>query len=193
MSEVQSTFTLAPGEPAPPFSLPDGSGEFHALRDLAGEQGTIVIFACNHCPYVIHLAEAIGEFANDAGSRGIATVAINSNDVENYPADSPDKMIEFAEEYGWDFPYLYDESQDVAAAYSAACTPDFYLFDGDRNLVYCGQFDGSRPKNDKPITGDDLGNAIEAMLEGEAADERPVPSSGCNIKWKDGNAPPYFQ
>ena len=192
MSEVKSTFRLATGDAAPAFTLPDPSGAGHSLDDLAGANGTLVVFACNHCPFVVHLASQIGEFAKEIGGKGVATVAISSNDVENYPADSPEKMAEFAQASGWDFPYLYDESQEVAKAYSAACTPDFFLFDRGRKLYYAGQFDNSRPKNDAAITGADLRAAVEALLAGEAPTENPFPSSGCNIKWKAGNEPPYF-
>ena len=192
MSETKSTFQLTPGAAAPDFSLPDPSGKSHALTDLKGEKGTLVIFACNHCPYVIHLAEAISHLAADLKQQGINTIAISSNDVENYPADSPDKMTTFASESGWDFPYLYDESQEVAQAYAAACTPDFYLFDDELKLFYAGQFDSSRPKNEKPVTGADLRAATEALLQKQNPPSPTIPSSGCNIKWKPGNEPSYF-
>ncbi|NNC90081.1 MAG: thioredoxin family protein [Akkermansiaceae bacterium] len=192
MSEVKSTFRLKTGDEAPAFSLPDPTGKVHRLGDVAGEKGTLVVFACNHCPFVVHLAQHLGSFAAEAAARGIATAAISSNDVENYPADAPDKMTEFAASHGWNFPYLYDESQEVAKAYGAACTPDFFLFDRDRKLFYAGQFDASRPKSDTAITGADLQAAVDALLAGEAPPADPFPSSGCNIKWKPGNEPPYF-
>ncbi len=195
MAEVNSTFQLKIGDSAPDFTLPnysDNSGNEHSLTSLTGENGTLVIFACNHCPFVVLLAEAIGHFANDVKDDGIATIAINSNDVENYPADSPEKMTTFASESGWNFPYLFDADQKIAHAYSAACTPDFYLFDSGRRLVYAGQFDAARPGNGKPITGADMRKAIEALLAREAPLSPQLPSSGCNIKWKPGNAPAYF-
>ncbi|MFP6856171.1 MAG: thioredoxin family protein [Roseibacillus sp.] len=192
MSEVQSTFSLKPGDPAPAFVLPDSSGQMHTLDSLRGEKGTLIIFACNHCPYVIHLAKPVGRLANEFATLGIKTAAIMSNDVENYPADHPDKMGPFAAESGWEFPYLYDESQGVAKAWAAACTPDFYLLDAEGGLFYAGQYDSSRPKTEAPVTGEDLRAAAEALLAGGEPPADPFPSSGCNIKWKDGNEPPYF-
>ena len=148
---------------------------------------------CNHCPFVVHLAEALSACARDCAGRGVGVVAISSNDVENYPQDGPVEMVEFARENGWDFPYLYDKSQEVAKAYAAACTPDFFLLDGERRLYYAGQFDASRPKKpDVPVTGGDLRTAVDAMLAGGPPIADGVPSSGCNIKWKPGNEPPYF-
>jgi peroxiredoxin len=193
MAEVSSTFELKPGQPAPDFELPDASGTPYRLRDLAdGKNGVLVAFVCNHCPFVVHLASKLGEFAGEIAEKGIATVAISSNDVENYPADSPDKMIEFAATSGWDLPYLYDESQEVARAYAAACTPDFYLFDSKLNLSYAGQFDDTRPGGGDEPTGEDLRRAVENLLAGETTPEPWYPSSGCNIKWKPGNEPEYF-
>ena len=192
MSEVQSTFRLEPGDTAPDFQLPEPDGSVHSLSDLRGEQGTLVIFACNHCPYVIHLAEAVGILAEEISAKGIKTVAIMSNDVENYPDDHPDLMRTFAAQSGWSFPYLYDETQVVAKAWSAACTPDFFLLDGNGALFYGGQFDGSRPKNEGEVTGADLRAAIEGLVAGEQPPQNPLPSSGCNIKWKAGNEPVYF-
>ena len=192
MSEVQSTFRLQPGDPAPEFELPDAAGALHALKDLRGERGTLVVFACNHCPFVIHLAGHLGEFAKSIASKGISSVAVMPNDVENYPDDHPDKMGPFAEESGWNFPYLYDESQEVAKSWSAACTPDFFLLDAEGNLFNAGQYDSSRPKNGGEVTGDDLRQAVTALLDGAAPPVDPYPSSGCNIKWKAGNEPPYF-
>ena len=154
MSEVLSTFELKRGDAAPSFELPDGAGAMHSLDSIAeGAEALVVIFACNHCPFVVHLAAAIGELAREYAGKKVATVGINANDVENYPADAPEKMMSFARESGWDFPYLYDESQEVAKAYAAACTPDFYVFDGERKLAYAGQFDSSRPGNSDPVTG----------------------------------------
>ncbi len=192
MAEVQSTFTLQIGDPAPDFSLPDAFDREYSLDEVAGEKGTLVIFACNHCPYVIHLAEAIGELAEELLENDINTVAINSNDIVTHPEDDPENMGAFADEYGWDFPYLFDEDQEIAKAYGAACTPDFFLFDEDQNLIYAGQFDGSRPKNSTEITGRDIRTAVKSMLIGEGPVKKMKPSSGCNIKWKAGNEPEYF-
>lgn len=192
MAEVPSTFQLQPGQSAPGFSLPDGNGKVHALDELiAGKNGLLVAFVCNHCPFVVHLARPFGEFASEIETRGIQTVAISANDVENYPADAPEKMLTFAEENHWNFPYLYDETQEVAKAYAAACTPDFYLFDGDGKLVYAGQFDESRPGRGE-ATGEDLREAVENLLAGAPTPQPWYPSSGCNIKWKPGEAPDYF-
>ena len=192
MAEVPSTFRLKPGNAVPSFSLPDWRGESYSLESLRGEHGTLVVFACNHCPFVVHLAGALGRLAEEFAARGIETVAIMSNDVENYPADAPDKMGEFASEYAWHFPYLYDESQEVAKAWGAACTPDFFLLDSAGHLFYAGQFDASRPKNEQPVTGEDLRAAAKALLEGGGSPTDPYPSTGCNIKWRPGNEPPYF-
>ncbi len=193
MAEVRSTFFLKPGDDAPDFLLPDGSGNLVSLSDTAGERGLLVVFACNHCPFVVHLADAIRLFSKAAAARGVGVVAISSNDVDNYPQDAPEEMLRFADEHGWEFPYLYDESQQVARAYAAACTPDFFLFDADLQLHYAGQFDASRPKKQGiPVTGEDLRHALDDMLAGRSAVLDAVPSSGCNIKWKPGNEPPYF-
>jgi len=192
MAEVYSTFTLELGAQAPDFTLNDGSGISYSLNDIRGNQGTLVIFACNHCPFVLHLGDAISKLANEIKEQGINTIAINSNDVANYPADAPAKMVEFAKGYNWGFPYLYDPTQNIAKAYSAACTPDFYLLDADNNLVYLGQFDESRPGNGKPVNGTDIKAAIHALLSGKPPLENQLPSSGCNIKWKANNAPSYF-
>lgn len=189
MAETPSTFMLKPGTVAPDFTLPDGAGRSHSLNESAGGQGTLVFFACNHCPYVVLLADALGKMAAELREKDIATVAISSNDVENYPQDAPDKMIEFAGQHGWDFPYLHDESQQVAKAYGAACTPDFFLFDGGRRLFYAGQFDDSRPRNGRQPDGADLRAAVAAMLAGGAPPANPRPSTGCNIKWKAGQEP----
>lgn len=193
MAEVLSTFSLRPGDSAPSFTLPDPDGRPHSLQDVRGGAGLLVVFACNHCPFVVHLAEALGDFAREIAADGVATVAISSNDVEKYPADAPDKMKTFATGSRWDFPYLHDATQEVAKAYGAACTPDFFLFDRELRLHYAGQFDASRPKNGSLPTGDDLRAAVKGMLAGEVPPERPYPSSGCNIKWIPGNEPPYFR
>ena len=184
MAFTESTM-LELGTEAPAFSLPDTvSGNTISLDDVATDKGTVVMFTCNHCPYVIHVNEEIVRLAKDYQAKGVGFVAISSNDVEHYPADSPDKMKVLAEQEGYTFPYLYDQSQAVARAYDAACTPDFYLFDGNRKLVYRGRLDDSRPNSGKPLTGKDLRAAIDAVLAGDAVSEVQYPSGGCNIKWK---------
>jgi len=191
MSEVRSTFTLTPGSHAPDFELPDAHGNRHRLGELAGPNGLLLVFACNHCPFVVHLAGELGALAGAANGRGVGTVAINSNDLERFPADAPEKMLEFAARHGREFPYLVDESQEVAKAYAAACTPDFYLFDDGLRLFYAGQFDASRPGSGV-ASGADLMGAIEEMLAGGEPPRGGYPSSGCNIKWKPGNEPSWF-
>lgn len=192
MAEVLSTFSLRPGDPAPGFSLPDPDVRVHTLNDLRGKSGLLVVFACNHCPFVVHLAEVLGNFAREIAADGVGSVAICSNDAEKYPADAPDKMREFARQSGWEFPYLHDSTQEVAKSYGAACTPDFFLFGPDLKLHYAGQFDSSRPRNGSVLTGDDLRAAVKGMLAGDPPPERPYPSSGCNIKWIPGNEPAWF-
>lgn len=191
MSEVRTTFRLKPGDSAPNFTLPDPDGRPHLLSQLIGPKGLLVAFACNHCPYVIHLADALNSFARDASEVGVNSVAISSNDIENYPQDSPEMMKEFAANSGWSFPYLYDESQEVALAYGAACTPDFFLFDGEGKLFYTGQFDDTRPKNGSP-DGKDLRAALDSMVRGDTLPADIRPSSGCNIKWKEGVKPDWW-
>lgn len=195
MAEVRSTFELKLGEQAPQFDLPDGSGRhrYQSSELLSGKAGLVVVFACNHCPFVKHLAHHLGEFAEDFAERKVGFVAISSNDVQTYPQDGPDEMVRFAKTHGWNFPYLYDETQEVAKSFYAACTPDFFLFNGNGELCYTGQYDGSRPGNATPVTGAELRAAIESVLRGVRIDERRVrPSSGCNIKWKKGGEPAYF-
>ncbi len=173
------------GTAAPDFSLPDTiSGNTIHLNDIAGRNGTVIMFICNHCPYVIHVNEEIVRVATDYAAKGVGFVGISSNDVVNYPADAPDKMKLHAEEAGYPFPYLYDETQAVAKAYDAACTPDFYVFDENKKLVYRGRLDDSRPNSQTPLTGRDLRAAIDKMLNGEEVPARQYPSAGCNIKWK---------
>lgn len=150
------------------------------------------MFICNHCPYVKHVISKLSDLVKDYQSRGVAVVGINSNDVENYPDDAPEKMKQFAAQHDFNFPYLYDESQSVAKAYRAACTPDFYLFNGEHKLVYRGQMDDARPHSDAPVTGRDLTAAVDNMLAGKPVFENQMPSMGCNIKWKPGNEPEYF-
>lgn len=189
MSEVLSSFLLKPGHSAPDFSLPDADGKIVARADAAGERGLLVVFACNHCPFVLHLADALGDFAREISAQGVNTVAINSNDIARYPQDAPAAMKAFAAERSWEFPYLFDESQETAKAYGATCTPDFFLFDGGGRLFYAGQFDDSRPRSGQEPHAGDLREAVRRMLAGEAPLARPYPSSGCNIKWKPGNEP----
>jgi peroxiredoxin len=179
------------GTKAPGFSLVNVDGDTVSLDDLQDEPALLVIFMCNHCPFVKHLADALADFHAEYYER-LAVVGINSNDVANYPADSPEQMVREAEERGYRFPYLYDETQEVAKAYRAACTPDFFLFDRERRLVYRGQFDDSRPDNGKSITGADLRAAVDAVLAGKKPSDQQRPSIGCNIKWKPGNEPDYF-
>ena len=191
MTRVPSTM-LVLGTPAPSFSLPTPAGEMVSLESFHDSPGLLVMFMCPHCPFVRHLRAGIAALSRDFQARGLPVVGINSNDIELFPDDSPQKMAEEAEEVGYTFPYLFDESQQVAKAYRAACTPDFFLFDGDRRLVYRGQFDGSRPGNGVPVTGADLRAAADATLEGRPVTEAQTPSLGCNIKWKKGNEPSYF-
>jgi peroxiredoxin len=180
------------GTAAPDFSLPNVDGRTVTLADAAGPRGTLVMFICNHCPFVKHVADQLAALGRDCLPRGIGVVAISSNDVSSHPADSPEQMVHEAEERGYVFPYLYDETQEVAHAYHAACTPDFFLFDGDRKLAYRGQLDASRPGNEIPVTGADLRAAIDALLSGHPVPTEQRPSLGCNIKWKPGNEPAYF-
>jgi peroxiredoxin len=180
------------GTPAPAFRLPDPAGQVHGLEDFAASPALLVAFICNHCPYVKHIRTALAAFARDYQPRGLAVVAINANDVTSHPDDSPGKMAEEIRAAGYTFPYLYDESQSVARAYRAACTPDFFLFDRDRRLVYRGQFDDSRPGNDAPVTGGDLRAAVDLLLAGRPIPPEQKPSIGCNIKWRPGNEPDYY-
>lgn len=173
------------GTKAPDFELPDTiSGKMVKLADVQSEKAMVVMFLCNHCPYVIHVNEEIVRMVKDYEGKGVNFVAISSNDVDNYPQDSPEKMKEHAEEVGYNFPYLYDESQEVAKAYDAACTPDFYVFDGQMKLAYRGRLDNSRPQTGTPLSGSDLRAALDAVLAGAQVSEVQYPSAGCNIKWK---------
>jgi peroxiredoxin len=185
MAAVPSNM-LPLGTAAPEFELPDVvSGEQVRLASLQSDKASVIMFICNHCPYVKHVNKGLVELVNDYQPRGVAFVAISSNDVEAYPEDAPERMKAVAAEQGYSFPYLYDEDQSVAKAYQAACTPDFYIFDGDMKLVYRGQMDGSRPRNDVPVTGEDVRAALDAVLAGESVSEEQRPSLGCNIKWKE--------
>jgi peroxiredoxin len=179
------------GTKAPDFRLPDAEGKIVALDDFAGAHATLVIFLCNHCPYVKHVRHELARLGREYRERGVAIVGINANDVAAHPDDSPARMRAEIKEAGYTFPYLYDETQEVAKAYQAACTPDFFLFDRGRKLVYRGQLDASRPGNATPVTGKDLRAALDAVLAGTEVPGRQQPSMGCNIKWKPENEPSY--
>lgn len=179
------------GTPAPDFNLPDTKGNIVSLSDFKQAPALLIIFMCNHCPFVKHVLSHLVKLIEEYQSKGVAAVGISASDVENFPDDSPEKMAQKATEAGFTFPYLYDEAQQVAKAYHAACTPDFFLYDKERKLVYRGQMDDSRPGNDVPVTGSDLVVALEAVLKGEKAPQNQRPSMGCNIKWKKGNEPDY--
>ena len=192
MTRTPSTM-LGLGTAAPDFRLPDASagGKEVGLDDFAAAPALLVVFLCNHCPFVQHVAGELAALSRHLPAMGAAMVGISSNDVAAYAADSPEAMAAESERQGWAFPYLYDETQAVAAAYRAACTPDFFLFDGARKLAYRGQLDASRPGNGLPVTGADLRAAIDAVLAGRPVEEDQRPSLGCNIKWKPGNEPDY--
>ena len=180
------------GTKAPEFSLPDTEGQSVSLGDFEGKKGLLVIFMCNHCPYVKHVADQLKALGDDYLSQDLGIVAISSNDADAYPDDAPEAMKLEKESRGYQFAYVYDGDQSVAQAYAAACTPDFFLFDSDQKLAYRGQLDSSRPGNGVPVTGEDLRAAIDAVLSGQAPSEQQTPSLGCNIKWKEGNEPSYF-
>ncbi|ASC72617.1 thioredoxin family protein [Halomicronema hongdechloris C2206] len=192
MAMVESTM-LELGTPAPAFALPDVvSGQTITLDDVAKDKAALlVMFICQHCPFVQHVKQELARFGHDYGDR-VGIVAISANNVDTHPQDAPDYLKAMAESLGFTFPFCYDESQAVAKAYTAACTPDFFLFDGNRRLVYRGQLDDSRPSNGVPVTGKDLRAALETTLKGETVPAVQKPSVGCNIKWKPGNEPPYF-
>jgi len=189
MAAVESQM-LPLGTRAPAFTLPDPDGALHSLRDDAA--ATLVMFICNHCPFVKHIRAELARIGSDYGPRGVAIFAISSNDAVAYPDDGPTHMKAEAATWGYRFPYLYDESQEVAKAYRAACTPDFYLFDSAQSLVYRGQLDDSRPGNDLPVNGHDLRAALDAVLASEKVNSEQKPSIGCNIKWIAGHEPDYF-
>jgi peroxiredoxin len=190
---VKTASTMLPlGTKAPDFSLVNVDGRTVSLKDFEKAPALMVMFICNHCPFVKHLADALAEFGREYQAKGAAIVAINSNDASTYPDDSPERMVHEAEERGYSFPYLYDETQEAAQAYRAACTPDFYVFDKDRRLAYRGQFDESRPQSGIPVTGKDLRAAVDAVLAGKKPPELQRPSIGCNIKWRQGDEPEYF-
>ncbi len=183
MAETPSTMVPL-GTTAPNFRLPDTTGKLVSLADFGAAPAVLVMFICNHCPFVKHIRRGLAQFGRDYQGRGLAILAINSNDVANYPEDSPENMAKEAKAAGYTFPYLYDETQEVAKSYRAACTPDFFLFDRDRRLVYRGQFDDSRPSNNKAVTGADLRAAVDAVLASRPIAIEQKPSIGCNIKWK---------
>jgi peroxiredoxin len=187
MTETLSTM-LSLGTTAPHFRLPDPHGKFVSSDDFGNASALLVVFLCNHCPYVKHVQSRFAEMAKEYQAKGVAVVGINSNDAVAYPDDSPEKMAVEIQNAGYIFPYLVDQDQSVAKAYHAACTPDFFLFDKDQRLVYRGQFDDSRPRNGRPVTGADLGAALDAVLAGRAIPAKQMPSVGCNIKWKRGNS-----
>ncbi len=191
---VKTLSTMLPlGTKAPDFSLEDVvSGDNISLKTFADKKALLVMFICVHCPFVKHLQSALAALGKEYVSKGLGIIAISANDITTHPGDAPDKMKEMAGSLGFNFPFCYDESQEVAKAYTAACTPDFFLFDTNNSLVYRGQFDDSRPGNDVPITGKDLKAAIEEVLLERNVDTQQKPSIGCNIKWKAGNEPPYF-
>jgi peroxiredoxin len=191
---VKTASTMLPlGTKAPHFSLTDTEGKTVTVSDFEGAPALLVIFMCNHCPFVKHVQVKLAQCVRTWQDQGVAVVGINSNDVENFPEDSPARMREDALKFGYTFPYLYDETQEVAKAYKAACTPDFFLFGKDQQLVYRGQLDDSRPGNDIPVTCKDLDEALSAVLGGRPLPEDQKPSIGCNIKWKEGNEPDYFK
>jgi peroxiredoxin len=187
---VESTM-IALGTPAPAFELPDASGGLVRLADFDAAPALVVVFMCNHCPYVQRVAAGLARLGTDLAERGVSMVGISSNDVARYPQDGPKEMAQEAARHGWTFPYLYDESQQVALAYSAACTPDTFVFDGQRRLMYRGQLDGARPGNDKPVTAADIRAAVDAVLAGTPVPADQIPAMGCGIKWKPGNEPGY--
>jgi peroxiredoxin len=194
MALTESTMLLELGAPAPDFQLPDVvSGKLVSLDTFRDKKALVVMFICRHCPYVQHIKEELARLGRDYATKSVGIVAISSNDATQYPDDRPERLRAMAEELGFNFPLCYDESQQVAKAYAAACTPDFYVFDQNRRLVYRGQLDESRPGNGIPVTGKDLRTAMDAVLEGRPVPPEQKPSLGCNIKWKPGNEPPYFR
>ncbi len=192
MVETLSTM-LELGTKAPSFELPDVvTGRTVRLEDFGGSPALLVMFICRHCPYVQYVKQELAQIGNDYKEKGLGIIAINSNDAKGYPADAPERLKEMAEQLNFNFPFCHDEAQEVAKAYRAACTPDFFLFNGNRELVYRGQLDSSRPGNNEPVTGEDLRRAIDAVLAGKAPSADQRPSIGCNIKWKPGNEPDYL-
>ena len=180
------------GTKAPDFSLPDTAGRTVSLGDFKGAPALVVIFMCNHCPYVIHVRDGLAKFTREYQEKSVAVVGINSNDVDSHPDDNPVAMAKEVKRVGYTFSYLFDETQEIAKAYRAACTPDFFVFDGAQKLVYRGQMDGSRPENKIEVTGKDIRAALDTILEGKPVPTAQTASVGCNIKWKPGNSPDYF-
>lgn len=191
MVKVNSTM-LPLGTQAPSFSLYDPEGNLFTLDHSSKSNAFLVMFICNHCPFVHHIRKELARLANDYINRDVSIIAINSNDYETHPGDSPEKMKDEIIEWGYNFPYLVDEDQSVAIAYQASCTPDFFLFDSQQQLVYRGQLDGGRPSNDIPVNGRDIRAALDTLLAGDDVSEEQVPSVGCNIKWKPNNSPEWF-
>jgi peroxiredoxin len=191
MPETPSTM-LDLGTQLPPFSLPDFNGKTVSDADVKGSKALLIAFICKHCPFVKHIRGEFARYAKEYEAKGLKVVAIASNSIDEFPEDGPEGMKEEAAEAGYNFPYLFDKDQKIAKAFKAACTPDFFLFDGSGRLAYRGQFDGSRPKSNVPITGGDLRAATDAVLAGQKAAEQQRPSMGCNIKWYPGNEPAYF-
>ncbi|GAB7127819.1 thioredoxin family protein [Silvimonas sp. JCM 19000] len=191
MARAESTM-LPLNTSLPEFTLPDGDGRLYDLAGVAGPKGLLVAFICNHCPYVKHINPALAPLGAELAEDGVGMVAISSNDIESHPEDAPSKMVEAAHELGYTFPYLYDETQAAAHAFGAACTPDFFLFNGDLELVYRGQFDETRPGSGQAANGATLKAAVAALVAGQPPVQQQLPSIGCNIKWKPGNAPDYF-
>jgi peroxiredoxin len=189
MARTPSTQRLPLGQNPPDFTLPDASGKAHRLQEISKNRLTVVLFACNHCPYVVHIRGVFGKLAKEFQPKGVCFAAINSNDAVQYPDDAPEKMPAFAKAGGWDFPYLVDESQQVAKAWHAACTPDLFVLDASGKLAYSGQFDSSRPGNGDPVDGRDLRAVLEALLSSRPVSTEQKPSLGCNIKWRPGNEP----
>ena len=191
ISTMERLGTSAPGFELQNFNT-GYSEKIVSLENFENHPALLVVFICNHCPYVIHIRDSFLSFSNEYQSKGLGIIAISSNDILSYPDDSPEKMKDDALKYAYPFPYLFDENQEVAKAYRAACTPDFFLYDKERSLVYRGQYDSSRPKNSIPVTGKDLREATETLLKGEKINAEQLPSMGCNIKWKNGAEPDYF-
>ena len=191
MVKVNSTM-LPLGTQAPSFSLYDPEGNLFTLDHSSKSNAFLVMFICNHCPFVHHIRKELARLANDYINRDVSIIAINSNDYETHPGDSPEKMKDEIIEWGYNFPYLVDEDQSVAIAYQASCTPDFFLFDSQQQLVYRGQLDGGRPSNDIPVNGRDIRTALDTLLAGDDVSEEQIPSVGCNIKWKPNNSPEWF-
>jgi peroxiredoxin len=191
---VATASTMLPlGTKAPPLALPNVLNGTSVQIEENGSPAHLVAFICNHCPYVIHLLDHLTEYFNEIADDGISVYLVSSNDIDKYPADSPDKMRDLATEYGFRFPYLFDDDQRVAKAYQAACTPDFFIFDHELSLFYRGRYDGSRPGNSMPVTGNDLKEALGRLLSGDVPPKQQQPSMGCNVKWKPGNEPEYFK